>query len=466
MLTLLCFGVSAQTTIYTQNFNTGSAPGWTLNTTDMGGDASSSDNYWTVNNSYTGGTIMTYFTFITIPNTSNEPSGITGFPNSYYLHILSATAASGSGYPYYSAPITNCNFNADGTATYFAAQSTPIVTTGYTGVSFSFWWLCQGDAGAHGKVYYRTSASGAWTPLPGGPATYFGSSSWALQTVTDTAFDNKAFLEFGFQFKQDLTGSDPAFAIDDIKVTGTPIPPPPVASFSMSATSACKDSCITFTSTSTGTVDSVTWSMAGMTISTPHATSVTLCNFPAAGTDTMHLKVYGPGGNDSTTHTVTIKPLPNPTITHGTGHTLNAGSGYSSYQWGSGVTMSPIAGATNATYTYTTSGTYGVLVDSGGCYGWDTITVSTAGVSQISSSVNKYWITQNGGGSVIINALNPLDDNLTIGLFDITGKLIAEDNWAAGGTVKQINDGSIPPGSYILKLSNRSTSESLKWQKQ
>ena len=86
-------------------------------------------------------------------------------------------------------------------------------------------------------------------------------SGWTQQVIHLDSFDNQATLEFAFQFHhQGLTGSDPSFAVDDVMVTGTPSTvTAPVASFTSTSTTACQDGCIAFSSTSTGTIDSVRW---------------------------------------------------------------------------------------------------------------------------------------------------------------------------------------------------------------
>ena len=138
----IAFAADAQTTIYSQTFNSGSASEWTLNTSDLGG--ASAPNRWVINNTYPGNIIAP-------TATPEQPSGITGGPESYYMHIRSNVGPA------------NCTFNASGTHSYFTAMNTPIVTTGYTGVNLSFWWVCNGDAVSVGEVYYRTNDTAAWT---------------------------------------------------------------------------------------------------------------------------------------------------------------------------------------------------------------------------------------------------------------------------------------------------------------
>jgi hypothetical protein len=163
-LIIFCaFKTNAQTTLYLQTFNSGTCPEWTMNTTDLFSDNSCSDNEWVVNSSYNGGSIGSLYSWVI--NTPDEPSGVVDFPESFYMHILSFEATLT-----YSGPVTNANFHCDVNAYYFSAMNTPIVTTGYTGVTYSFWWTCWefiGHTLAYGKTYYRTSATGSWMPLPG-----------------------------------------------------------------------------------------------------------------------------------------------------------------------------------------------------------------------------------------------------------------------------------------------------------
>ena len=441
----------AQTILYSQTFNSGSASDWSLNTTDLGGDNSMTDNQWVINNVYAGGLLASA--------TASEPTAVTGAPHSYYMHIFSAEGA------IFSQP-DNDNFDALGDgATYFAALNTPIVTTGKTNVYLSFWWLCNGDASCMGDIYYRTSASGAWTAITTAvpSATFFGSSAWAKDSVHLAAFDNQAFLEFGFQFTDgDASGSDPAFGVDDIMVyvPGTTTTTPPVASFTEGSTTSCQDSCILFTSTTAGTVDSVRWSATGGNIAGPTSNSTDIC-FPTAGVFSVTLTAYNSAGSNSSNTVITINPTPHPVITQ-TGHTLSVTGAYTSYQWVNGIT--PITGATNATYTYTASGTYIVVVDSAGCLGGNAIT--PVGITNVNNTAGNYWVSQTGSSGIMINSSRTLAENLTVTMYDATGRSIVTENWPAGNSGKQLNTSFLPAGLYIVKLSNPETATVLKWMKQ
>ncbi|MBX7180480.1 MAG: T9SS type A sorting domain-containing protein [Bacteroidia bacterium] len=89
---------------------------------------------------------------------------------------------------------------------------------------------------------------------------------------------------------------------------------------------------------------------------------------------------------------VTFAITGNTVLCPGGSVTLDAGTGYTTYQWGTavGTTPTPIPGETNQTFTTSTPGIYGVqVVNSSGCSGIDTIIVTqgTAPVPTITGSL-------------------------------------------------------------------------------
>jgi PKD repeat protein len=301
---------------------------------------------------------------------------------------------------------------------------------------------------------------------------YNVNTTWTLQTIHIDSLDGKSFLEFGFMFHhQGAGGADPSFAVDDITVVGTPAATPPVASYTASSNTACQDSCITVTSTTTGAVDSVRWSVVptgGATINTPTANVTGIC-FTSAGTFSVTLTAYNSGGSNSSTQAVSITPTPNPVIINNSAtHTLSVSGAYTAYQWATGSPIpSAIPGATNSTYVYTVSGTYYVGVDSAGCQGYSTVpfVYSTTGVSNINNNgENRYWASEQSG-SMILNSSRPLDEALVINIYDATGRKMLADTWSSGGSTKQLNTGYYPPGIYIIRISNSSTITVLRFLK-
>ncbi len=206
----------SQTTIYQETFETGNT--FTMNTSDLG--AANTYNTWLMNNTYSGGAgtliCLGFPLSFTVVNTPTQPVGITGSPSSNYMHIT-AQAAVTSG--------INCAsyIPSDGTCALdesnFSKMTTSFSTAGFTGVDFSFWWMCAGSATAVGEVYYSLDNGVTWVLALG---TLNNVTNWTQTTLTDPAWDNQSSLMFGFRFINTVasTAADPAFSVDEILVTG------------------------------------------------------------------------------------------------------------------------------------------------------------------------------------------------------------------------------------------------------
>ena len=218
----LSFGTIAQTTIYQENFESGNS--FSMNSATLGGaSGSNGQNEWLVNNAYTGGTstlVCLGFPFsYTVNNTQTQPAGISGSPTSNYMHIVSDEAVSSG--------ILCSSFSAaDGTCflaeSNFTQMTTPVSTVGYSGVEFSFWWVCGGGPSIFGEVYYSTDGGTNWVQITAPISQFNNQSNWVQQTITNAAFDNQASLMFGFRFVNNVSSSavDPGFSIDDVLITG------------------------------------------------------------------------------------------------------------------------------------------------------------------------------------------------------------------------------------------------------
>lgn len=222
LFTLSVFGLAgsifAQTTLYSENFNGGTHT-FTLNSSDQSSTASGA-NHWVVNNNYSGGSYTpTCIGFSTsIASTTSQPGGITGAPNSTYLHVNCVEAGNQG--------VLNANFLASDNGVigcaydenYFAKMTTPISTTGMTGVTLSFWWMCAGSAATYGELYYSTNGGSSWNLQQ---SNMQGQSSWIQANLTNALWDNQASLMFGFRFVNNFTFSafDPPLCVDDILVS-------------------------------------------------------------------------------------------------------------------------------------------------------------------------------------------------------------------------------------------------------
>jgi len=440
----VCAGANAQ--IYTQDFNSGAPSDWTLNSGEIGGTTSPTGNQWLINNVYSGG-ISTA--------TPNQPGGITGSPNSNYLHINCGPALS-------SIYGLNANFLAGAAGTLVTSMNTAISTTGYTNVNFNFWWLCEGDASSYGTVYYRTATSGSWTQITTPITNYNLTSSWTSQSIHLAAFDNQANLEFAFVFTAGASGNDPAFAVDEVTVTGTPSSSVPTPSFTLTPSPVCQDSCVTFTNTTVGAIDSFRWVVVGYPL-TGNTSPYQLCipSIIPAGTYTMRMYVFKSGAVDSTDRSLTINPAPHPVITR-TGNTFSVTGTYTSYKWFNGATA--ITGATNSSYTTTVKGSYSVVVDSGGCKG--TATYSTLSVGGVNTNAQAFWVNQASSNAISIFAAEPLDEQLSVSVFDATGRDMHSEVWQKGTIDKQIDAAFYAPGLYYIRISGHGSVSTLRWLKQ
>lgn len=220
LLLTLSVGISgfSQTTVYTEDFETGNS--FTMNTSDLG--AANTNNTWLMNNTYAGGsgTLMCLGIPLnfTVAATPSQPGGITGSPNSNYMHIASQAAISNG--------INNASYvPADGTCffaeTNFSKMTAPISTTGLTDISFDFWYICGGSADAFGEVYYSLDGGSTWILKQ---STLNNTSVWTQLSLTDAGWDNQASILFAFRFVNNTAtaGAEPSFSVDQIEVISNP----------------------------------------------------------------------------------------------------------------------------------------------------------------------------------------------------------------------------------------------------
>jgi hypothetical protein len=243
---------------------------------------------------------------------------------------------------------------------------------------------------------------------------------------------------------------------------------PAVASFTASGTTICQDSCLTFASTSTGTIDSIRWKavMFGMTFLLNNTTSCQFCStpsIPAGMTCEIRLVVYGGGVADSSSVNITVNKTPHPIVTK-SGYMLSIGGSYLSYQWYNGITSIP--GATTATYTYASAGNYSVLVDSGGCGGYsDTLTIHTLNLSDEQTPEHLYWTSQTSNDGLQIYSRQPLIEEMRIEITDQAGRKMIVENWMSGTSAHLVDTRVFARGIYYIVISSRDTRKVLQWSK-
>jgi hypothetical protein len=414
------FFAQAQTTLFTENFESGTSGQFTLNTTDMS-STSSGVNDWIVNNVYTGGTgslICLGFPFsYTIGSTATQPGAITGSPTSYYMHLRSdEAAADGILCSSYIAADGICNFAENN----FSRMSSDISTMGYTAVSLKFWWACGGAAGTnYGEVYYSTNGGAAWTLLTAPLSQYQGQATWIQQTITLPAFDNQTTLRFGFRFVNNTTtaAADPSFQLDDIVIAGNGCSP--------------------------------TGLSTGPTICQGQSYFAQGANQTTSGTyyDTL---VNSCGQDSVITTTLTVTPV-NINVTTA-GITLTATATPATYQWINCGTMAAVGGATNQNFTPSANGSYAVAVTQSGCTDTSLCTpVTGVGLSDLNNTFD-YTVSPNPFSEQTIIRLNNIQtDQLVVRMTDALGKIVNAQIQKDKNTIT-ISRQNLGKGLYIVQL--------------
>ncbi len=194
---MAAFSLTAQTTLFQDNFESGGG-NWTLN----GGTGL---NQWIINSEY----LAAAATFGFVPDTPQEPAGISGSPYSNYLHIHSTQAVSLFG-------IVNANFDTGSTSNQSARMNTGVSTTGMSSVTVSFWYLCAGMSNvSYGTLEYSVNGGANWTVA----GTYVNVGAWTQESVSLPAWDNQADFRIRFTWQNGAGGNDPSFAVDDVLIT-------------------------------------------------------------------------------------------------------------------------------------------------------------------------------------------------------------------------------------------------------
>jgi extracellular elastinolytic metalloproteinase len=177
-----------------------------------------------------------------------------------------------------------------------------------------------------------------------------------------------------------LTDNNQAFDVPNCTVLT-----PPSAQFNTSSIEVCAGQPVSFTNTSSGDITGRQWSFGDGTSSSENSPIKT---YPTAGNYTVKLVVVGPGGSDSTTVSVRVKP--NPTVEAAGDNSVCSGSpvvltasGASSYSWSTGATSAQISVSPAATTTYTVTGS------TDGCSAQAQKTVTVTALPNVSAGDNK-----------------------------------------------------------------------------
>jgi gliding motility-associated-like protein len=241
--------------------------------------------------------------------------------NTLHVGCQGATCI-GTGAIYYSGDAGG--FGLPGATDIRAAYLNPISTVSETNLEFVFDWIGVGQAGQDFTEIEYSIDGGAtwvafWTQTPGATCGT-GQGQWAEETVNlPVATENQADLRFAFHWvnDNDANGTDPSFAVNNLRLfaSGTPPPTGPTANFTASSTNICEGDCIDLSDNSTGTnISNWDWVLNGATpVSSSDQNPTNVC-YSTAGTYDITLTVTDDNGTDDVTQSITVSSCVNPPV--------------------------------------------------------------------------------------------------------------------------------------------------------
>jgi gliding motility-associated-like protein len=289
----------AQNLIWSENFSSGSA-NWALNILS-GFNGPDDPNIWVINDNE-GGVLPPG---CGVANNGNNTLHITcqGF-------ICTLLGASGAVY--------NAGGIGDVTTDVRAAYTTPISTINQTNLEYRFNWIGVGQAGLDFAEAEYSIDGGAtwnviWTQTPGATCAG-GQGQWTEEIINlPVNAENQPDLRFAFRWRNnnDGAGSDPSFAVDELRLFAA-TPAGPTADFSVVNTTICEGDCIDFTDNSTGVnISDWSWDFGGG--GTPNTSSdqnpSNIC-FASVGSFNVALTVTDDNGTDSAIETIEVIACP------------------------------------------------------------------------------------------------------------------------------------------------------------
>jgi PKD repeat protein len=260
-------------------------------------------------------------------------------------------------------------------------------------------------------IEYSTNGT-VWNDVPSTDIT-IAVNNWGAAVVADadlpSACDNKPNVYLRWIMTSDIAIDGGIMQatrnnrIDDIYVTGVPLPP--VAGFTASATNVCVGDVVNFSDNSLYNVTSWEWLFSGGIPATSTQPNPSI-QYNVPGTYDVELRVVGPGGNDTTVITsyITVNAVPTvtasatqTTICDGVNTNLSATSsiGGTSFSWnqglgaGAGHTVSP-----NLTTNYTVTGTVN------GCTASDNVIITVNPIPTVNASATQTTLC-NGEASTL-----------------------------------------------------------------
>ena len=448
-LMLTSLSANSQTILFQDDFESGGA-NWSLN---IGGTG---NNTWVVNNA---------FDSVVFTPTPAQPAAITNAPNSTYLHIHSDIMCQSVG---------ECQaiFLAANGGDYTAEIANSISTLGATSVTFNFYYLCMGMSGTtYGAVDYSLDNGATWSNVA---TNYSGIGNWTSESLTNAAWDNQAQLKFRFHWIEGITGVDPAFAVDQVSITGVqPIGMTSITTGTVIPSSWCYGTTITgtlnFDANGTyGTANVYTAEMSDATGSFAAPTSIGTLTSSASGPLSINITIPGsmPAGTGYRIRVVASMPGTTgtdngsdiiiyalPTVTLGAysdvciytpGFTLTGGTPTGGTYSGPGVAAGAFDPAAAGLGTHTISYSY---TDGNGCSASASETILVDACAALSEQENDgFRVYPNpANGSFVISFEGTID---RVCLMDLSGRTIK----TYGEKLQEYEIKDVPAGMYVLEI--------------
>lgn len=483
---------SAQTTIWTENFDNNCASGcttytgtngaWTITDVATPGNAANS---WYFSESEVGfhagecgqlGPASNYPTatgaslHISAGNLANAFSSIAGDPTfAAMVAMMTAQSNDADGANYFSGldAVTQIalsmffpGFSADAT-TSKRAESPTINLTGKVGLEIKFNYI-EGGSGTNDNATLWGYDGNTWAQIADMPKTdtcSTGKGEWETFTTTLPAyFNNNPNAKIGFLWvnNSDGVGTDPSFAVDNIEIFSSALS----ANFTASQTSICSNDSIIFTDASSGTATSWTWTFPNGTPASSNVQNPGAVKF-TAGTHTVTLQVSDGSVTDTYSMSVVVSDAPvlstsstNATTGNNDGTaTVNVtgGVGPFSYTWNTTpmqITQTA-TGLAPGTYTVTVSGTNGCSA---------TATVKVFDENDTTQSVNEFakagmLLFPNPSTDIIhIDVKNVKVKNVAI--YNLLGQKMTQEMVQETAEMISLNVENYPAGIYLVQLTN------------
>jgi len=237
----------------------------------------------------------------------------------------------------------------------------------------------------------------------------------------------------------------------------------PVSSFTTSKNNVCVNDTLTYTSTSSGTINNYNWNFgAGAIPPTANTAGPHVVYYTSVGTKTASLSVNNPGGSNNSSSSVTVVSAPVSQFSAQNNDTLMvsftdlSSNNPTAWTWDFGDGTS--SNLQNPTHTYATGGQYAVkLTATNNCGSVDTTMtayVSGIGMSEFSLANGIALLPNPASQQVALRAYFNTAKNLQIEILDISGKVLSKLEWqdARSGNDLRLDLSNMPDGVYLLKV--------------